>query len=206
MENEQGFTVGLTKIAKWAGMALAVLALMAWVAGYAAFSANYPGVWQARKYYNERVLERKSLPDELPYVAQVRERGEGGYTYELWGKIETLDYAGYLMTLKDKRGQEWRVRLVQAPYYQRDRIGIKLHEFTINRESGMGMGGRAVPLTIDRRAPELTEPYLQAGDMISAVWNDPLVLSEIYRRNRRGEYTVELTGEIPRPIRKVVGK
>lgn len=205
MENEQGFSIGLKKLARWAGYLLLVLIFLAWVVLWARRSANLPGVIQVRKFYNERVLEEKYLPDALPYVIQVRESSEEGYVYELWGRIKTLDYVNYIMTLEDKRGQEWKVQMIHPPYHNANKIGIEMHEFEVERDSGKVVG-RAVPLTIDRRDPDKTQPYLAVGDMMSVVWKEQMTLAQIYERNRNNDYLVVVPSDTIRPIRKVVGK
>lgn len=204
MDYERYFAVEFRKIAKWVGVVLVFLVILVWVVLWARFSANYQGVVQVRKFYNERVLQKRSLPDELPYVMQVQERSDSEYVYELWGKIKTLDYTNYMMTLIDKRGNEWEIQMIHAPYHEANKIGIEIQEFAIDT-SGMAVG-RAIPLTIDRRAPEMTDPYLANGDMIVVVWKDTLNLMQIDQRNQIGEYTVMLSGDISRPIRKVVAK
>ncbi|MBI5822945.1 MAG: hypothetical protein HZB18_02885 [Chloroflexi bacterium] len=145
------------------------------------------------------------MPDALPYVMQVREVKEQEYVYELWGRIKALDYANYMMTIEDKRGREWRVQMIHPPYHEANKIGIEMHEFEIERSSGKTVG-RARLLVIDRREVEQTKQYLAVGDMMSVVWKDKLTLSQIYQAHRRGVYLVSLSGDITRPIRKVVGK
>jgi|CXWL01.1.fsa_nt_gi hypothetical protein len=205
MENEQSFAVLIKKISKWVGIILAFLMILVWVLLYAVFSANYPGVVQARKLYHERVMEPRSLPDALPYIVQVKDVGESGYTYELLGRIVNVDYASYTLTLADKGGVEWRVRMIHAPYHEANKIEINLSEIRVDRVSRL-MSIVPVSLTIDRRKIEETRDYLQVGDMMDIVWRDTKKLPAIMRENRAGEYLVELAGDIVRPIGKVVGK
>lgn len=205
MENENNFALGFKKIAKWVGIVLAFLMIVVWVILWARFSANYSWVMPIREFYLDKVVIARALPDRLPHTIQPKQIASESYWYEMWGRIVTIDYVSYTMTLQDKRGDEWRVRLIHAPYHEANKIAIEIQEWEVDRESGKKTG-RARPLTIDRRAPELTEPYLQVGDMMDIVWKDTLTLAEIYQRNRSGEYLIMLSGDTPRPIRKVVGK
>ncbi len=198
MEQEKKFTL-------IAGVIALCLALLLWLVFYANVSANIGWVIPLRKLYHEKVIEPRKLPDELPYVIQARGLSDGMYEYELWGRIESVDYATYTMMIVDKRGDKWRVQMIHPPYHEANKIEIEMHEFEIERESGKTVG-RARPLTIDRREPEQTEQYLAAGDMMSVVFKEQMTLSEILRCNRNGDYLVVVPGDIARPIRKVVGK
>ena len=186
-------------------MVLLVLICLVWIILGARFSANYPGIVQVRKFYNERVTESLTLPDELPYVIQVREIVDDGYEYEIWGRIAALDYANYQMTLVDKKGVEWVVRMIHPPYHNANKIEVVIQETVMERESGR-VYGQPTTLTIDRREPEKTRAYLQVDDMINVIWRDTRTLAGIYRENAIGEYRMVATGERPRPIRKVVGR
>lgn len=206
MENRKSLGTFWKKFSLIAGVIALCLALLFWLIFYANVSANIGWVIPVRKLWHERVIEpRQLLSDQLPYVIQTRGVSDGVYVYELWGRIENVDYTTYTMTLIDKRGNKWRVQMIHPPYHEANRIGIEIYEYSIERESGR-MVGRAIPLTIDRRAPEQTKQYLAAGDMMSVVWREKVKLTEVLRRNRGGDYLVVVPGDITRPIRKVVGQ
>lgn len=198
MEQEKKFTL-------IAGGVALCLALLLWMVFYANVSANIGWVIPVRKLYHERVIEPRQLPDKLPYVLQVIGVSDGVYEYELWGRIESVDYATYTMTLVDKRGDSWRVRMIHPPYHEANRIEIEINEYSIERDTGK-LVGRARPLVIDRRVPEQTKQYLAVGDMMNVLWKEQMTLSEILQRNRNGDYLVVVSGDTTRPIRKVVGK
>lgn len=205
MENEKSLVRFLKKFALIISVVVLCLVLIVWTVLQSSVGANIRWVIPVRKLYHERVVEPSKLPDELPYVIQARDIVDGVYEYELWGRIRSVDYTTYIMTLVDKGGREWRVQMIHTPYHEANKIGIEIHEFEIERSSGKTVG-RAVPLTIDRRDPDQTEAYLAVGDMMSVVWKDNKKLSEILRQSHAVDYLVVVTGDITRPIRKVVGE
>lgn len=129
MDQEKKFTLIAT------GVTLC-LALLLWLVFYANVCANIGWVIPVRKLYHEQFVEPRKLPDELPYVIQTRSVADGVYEYELWGRIESVDYATYTMTIVDKRGDSWRVQMIHPPYHEANKIEIEIHEFEIERESG----------------------------------------------------------------------
>lgn len=205
MENERGFAVGFSKIAKWAGVALVLLVVFVWVVLWARFSANYSWVMPVRQLYLDKVVIAQALPDTLPHTIQPKQKVDEGYWYEMWGRIVAVDYTSYIMTIRDSGGVEWRVRMIHAPYHEANKVEIEIQEWEVDRNSGQKVG-RARALTIDKRAPEDTAPYLAVGDMMDVVWKDNSTLTEIYQHNQRGEYVIMLSGDLARPIRKVVAK
>lgn len=205
MGNEKSLIPFLKKITLVVGVLVLCLSCVIWIILYANASANVGWLIPVRRFYHERLVEPRKLPDELPYVIQVRGVTEGVYEYELWGRIVSVDYATYTMMIVDKRKREWRVQMIHPPYHEANKVGIEIHEFEIERASGNTVG-RARSLVIDRRAPEQTEQYLVAGDMMSVVWREQMKLAEVLRRNHNGDYLVVVPGDIIRPIRKVVGK
>jgi hypothetical protein len=197
--------MGLIKLTKWVGIVLAFFVIVVWVVLWARFSANYAWVMSIREFYLDKVVIARVLPDKLPHTVQPKRKADEGYWYEMWGRLVSVDYASYTMTIEDKRGEEWKVMMIHAPYHEANKIGIEIREWEVDRETSQKIG-RDIPLTIDRREPDKTEPYLVVGDMMDVVWKDKLTLLQIYQAQRKGEYLVMLSGEIKRPIRKVVGK
>jgi hypothetical protein len=153
MENEKSLVRFLKKFALITGVLVLFLAFGVWIVLQSSMGANIRWAIPIRKLYHERVVEPNKLPDELPYVIQTRSVVDGVYEYELWGRMQSVDYSTYIMTLVDRGGREWRVQMIHPPYHEANKIGIEIHEFEVERSSGKTVG-RARPLVIDRRAPE----------------------------------------------------
>ena len=99
MENENNFGVVLKKITKWVGTFALVLAFLIWVMLDARFSANYSWVMPVREWYLDRIVIARALPDNLPHTIQPKQKADEGYWYEMWGRLVSVDYASYTMTI-----------------------------------------------------------------------------------------------------------